>query len=356
MSSASSAARVLPAPEPDSSGFSAESIRALVVDDEPDVASLFAESLGQTGYDAYTAHSGQEALDLLSRAVFDVTLIDVFLPDIHGFELLRAVRETHPETAVIMITGQGDTDMARKALFAGACDFVTKPCRISELPILIERNLARSSLTAHNARSFQRAIATSNEAVLDALLAALDTRDTETEGHSERVTAYTMLLADQMGVAQDELYHIERGALLHDIGKIGVPDRILLKAGPLTPDEWSEMHKHPVIGFKMCSKIDFLKGAAQIVLHHHERWDGGGYPDGLSGEMIPLGARIFAVVDTFDAMTTDRPYRPAAEYEAACLEIVKHRGTQFDPTVVDAFLTIPEARWASIREMRRKQV
>jgi putative nucleotidyltransferase with HDIG domain len=332
----------------------AQSIRALIVDDDVTISALFSESLSSAEFDVYSAASGQETLDLIERAVFDIVLLDVFLPDCDGFELLRKIKAVHPELAVIMITGQGDAEMARKALVAGASDFVTKPCRVSELPIIVERNLARSALGARSNRTFQRALEVSYEAVLDALLAALDTRDTETEGHSERVTAYTMILAEQLGVPQEELYHIERGALLHDIGKIGVPDRILLKPGPLTEDEWIEMRKHPVVGFKMCANIEFLKGAAQIVLHHHERWDGNGYPDGIEGEMIPLGARIFSVVDTFDAMTTDRPYRKALSYEDARSEIERNRGTQFDPAVVDAFLSIPEDRWCAIRETSRK--
>jgi putative nucleotidyltransferase with HDIG domain len=354
VSGQSGAARALwPDPSP-SVGRQAQSVRALVVDDDESVASVIGESLTIAGYDVYTASCGQEAIDLVTRAVFDILLVDVFLPDIGGFELLRHISALHPELAIIIITGQGDVDMARKALMAGACDFVTKPFRVSELPIIVERNLARSTLSSRNNLTFQRALENSYEAVLDALLAALDTRDTETEGHSERVTAYTMLLAEQMGVAQDELYHIERGALLHDIGKIGVPDRILLKPGPLTDEEWVEMRKHPVIGFKMCSKIEFLKGAAQIVLHHHEKWDGTGYPDGLRAEMIPLGARIFSVVDSLDAMTTDRPYRKARGYDLACEEIRRHRGTQFDPAVVDAFLTVSEERWSTIRDVPRK--
>jgi uncharacterized domain HDIG len=354
MSGSSSAARIITEEQTVSAHRAAQSVRALVVDDDEPVATLFCEALTRAGYDVYSAKCGQEALDLIDRAVFDVLLIDVFLPDIHGFELLREISASHPDLAIIIITGQGDTGMARQALMAGASDFVTKPCRLSELPIIVERNLTRTSLTSQSSRSHKRAIETSYEVVLDALLAALDTRDTETEGHSERVTAYTMLLAQQMGVPQDELYHIERGALLHDIGKIGVPDRILLKPGPLTDDEWEEMRKHPAIGFRMCSRIEFLKGAAQIVLHHHEKWDGSGYPDGLTGEMIPLGARIFSVVDAFDAMTTDRPYRAALPYPIARGEITRHSGTQFDPDVVQAFLTVSPERWQAIREMPRK--
>jgi putative nucleotidyltransferase with HDIG domain len=332
----------------------AATVRTLIVDDDATVASIFSHVLNQAGYDVHTAHTAQAALDLMARAVFDVILLDIHLPDIDGFALLQRVHGAWPELPVIMITGSSDVETARKALHAGASDFVTKPCNISELPIIVERNLTRNSLARRRTLNHLRELESSYETVLDALLSALDTRDTETEGHSERVTAYTMLLAEHMQVPQEELYHIERGALLHDIGKIGIPDRILLKPGPLTPEEWVEMKKHPVIGFRMCSKIDFLKGAAHIVLHHHERWDGKGYPDGLAGETIPLGARIFAVADTFDAMTTDRPYRSALTYAHARAEFEKHSGSQFDPAVVKAFLQVPQERWMQIQGRSRK--
>jgi putative nucleotidyltransferase with HDIG domain len=194
-----------------------------------------------------------------------------------------------------------------------------------------------------------RDVQNSYETVLSALLSALDTRDTEAEGHSERITGYTMVLASELGVTEEEMFHMERGALLHDIGKVAIPDRILHKAGPLTESEWEEIRKHPVIGHRMCSRIAFLEGASKIVLHHHERWDGKGYPHGLAGEEIPLGARVFAVVDAFDAMTTNRPYRAAAGYAAALDELRTHAGTQFDPTVVEAFLRVPEAEWTAVR-------
>jgi putative nucleotidyltransferase with HDIG domain len=194
----------------------------------------------------------------------------------------------------------------------------------------------------------------SYETVLSALLSALDTRDTEAEGHSERVTGYTIVLAEKLGVTEEEMFHMERGALLHDIGKVAIPDRILHKAGPLTEAEWAEMRTHPVIGYRMCSRIAFLEGASRIVLHHHERWDGAGYPNRLRGEAIPLGARVFAVVDAFDAMTTDRPYRAARPYPEAVKELCAHAGTQFDPQVVKAFLRVEESEWNAVRERVRE--
>ncbi len=214
------------------------------------------------------------------------------------------------------------------------------------------RNAARKNGSLASAENRMQAVfpATNHtaETMLDALLSALNTRDTETEGHLERVTAYTIELADLLNLREAELYPIERGALLHDIGKIGVPDSILRKPGKLTPEEWVEIRQHPLIGYEMCAKIDLLKTAATIVLHHHEAWDGSGYPYGLKGEAIPLGARIFAVADTLDAMTSDRPYRPALPFDAARTEIEKFSGRQFDPEIVKVFLSIPEPRWQRV--------
>jgi HD-GYP domain-containing protein (c-di-GMP phosphodiesterase class II) len=178
------------------------------------------------------------------------------------------------------------------------------------------------------------------DATLEALASALDARDRETAGHSSRVTVYTMDMARRMGIRDgtEEWLDIERASLLHDVGKIGVSDAILNKAGPLTAEEWEEMRRHPVIGYTMLKDVRFLANAADIVFSHHERYDGKGYPNGVEGEAIPLGARIFAIADAFDAMTSDRPYRRALDWEKARDEILANAGAQFDPKVIDAFL------------------
>jgi putative nucleotidyltransferase with HDIG domain len=326
-------------------------VRTLIVDDDEAIKEMFASVLRLEGYSVSTVSSAEEALAILSRESFDLVLTDIMMPGADGFALLERIHALAPDMPIVLISGSADIETGRRAIKAGASDFVAKPYNIRDLPSLVERNLTRSALRRRQNERHQKELLLSYETVLDALLAALDVRDTETEGHSERVTAYTMLLADLLGVPQSELYHIERGALLHDIGKIGIPDQILLKPGPLSAAEWAEMKKHPVVGFQMCARIEFLRGAAQIVLHHHERWDGTGYPDGLKGEAIPLGARIFAVADAFDAMTTDRPYRQAQSYEAAYQEILRCSGTHFDPRVVEVFLAIEESRWQQVRSL-----
>jgi HD-GYP domain-containing protein (c-di-GMP phosphodiesterase class II) len=188
------------------------------------------------------------------------------------------------------------------------------------------------------------------DSTLHALSAALESRDRETEGHALRVVAYTARLAQQAGLDRQQLQPLLRGALLHDVGKIGVPDSILNKAGPLTDGEWKEMRRHPLIGAQMLQEIPFLADALPVVRHHHERFDGSGYPHGLKGEAIPLGARIFSVVDTFDAITSDRPYRTARSVSEARAEIMRCAGTQFDPSVVEAFLAVPEQEWRTLAE------
>lgn len=271
-----------------------------------------------------------------------------------------------------MVTGVVDVEVAVRAIRMGASDYLTKPFNFDEVRFTIERALERQRLIQEN-RAYQRnleakvaertaelvlrnreieslfaKLQTSYETTLEALAAALDTRDTETQGHSARVSEYTVLIAERMGVKEPELTEIRRGALLHDVGKIGISDAVLRKPGKLSPEEWVEMRRHPEMGYRILSGINFLEKSLPIVIAHQERFDGSGYPKGLKGEEIPLGARIFAVVDTLDAMTSDRPYRKALPYEDARGEIVRWSGIQFDPRVVEVFLTIARAEWEAI--------
>lgn len=322
----------------------------LIVDDDALVRETLQFVLEDGGYAVQATDSGADALQILEQEPIDLVLTDIFMPGMNGFDLLRQIRERAPSIPVILITGYGSIEMARDALKQGASDFITKPYNIQEIPIMIERNLTRHSLLTSQTRQMEQEVQKSYRATLDALLAALDIRDTETEGHSERVAGYTMAMANRLNLAPGDLQAIELGALLHDIGKIGVPDSILYKPGPLTPEEWEIMKQHPMIGYRMCMKIDALRPAAPIVLHHHERWDGQGYPYGLMGEAIPLGARIFAIADTLDAMTSDRPYRKALSFAEARAEIIRCSGQQFDPDMVKLFLDIPEEEVRMIRE------
>jgi HD-GYP domain-containing protein (c-di-GMP phosphodiesterase class II) len=212
-----------------------------------------------------------------------------------------------------------------------------------------------AALAVENARLYAE-LHTSYDTTLDALMAALDARDHETEGHSRRVAAYTVRLAEEIGLGRDEIRRIRRGALLHDIGKIGVPDAILHKNGPLTPEERSIVQGHPLTGFAMLRGIAHLRGEVQIVLTHQERWDGGGYPQGLKGADIPLEARLFMIADTFDAILSDRPYRKGRTYEIARQEIAAESGRQFDPALVESFLRISDAEWEIVRQLAEPPV
>src|SRR5262245_22619573 len=289
------------------------------------------------------------------------------MPGRDGIWLLEAFRERYPETAVIMLTGYGDTEAAVDCLRRGAVDYLLKPPKLTDLIRAIERALAKRRIElarkryqkklerkvrdrTTELRTALKDIAITYQHTLLALVSALDAREHETSDHSQRVVEYTTAIAQRLSIRGPELDEIGRGALLHDIGKIGVPDAVLLKPGKLTPEEWVEMRKHPDIGFNMIRPIKFLSTPSEIVLSHQERFDGQGYPRNLRGSEIHIGARIFSVADTLDAMTSDRPYRKRTTFPNAIAEISRCAGTQFDPEVVRAFLDIGEAGLMKIRD------
>jgi len=343
----------------------------LVVDDDASVRHVISTVLREEGYTVRAAASADQALELL-RAAGDVptVLSDLKMPGHDGIWLLDQILQRHPHAAVVMLTGYGDTENAVECLKRGAADYLLKPPRITDLVRAIERAQSRRKLALARNRYHQglarrvrektaeltdalRRTADAYNSTLSALVAALDAREHETSDHSQRVVRYTLAIAERMGLQGEDLDQIGRGALLHDIGKIGVPDSILLKAGPLTPAEWVEMRKHPSVGHQILQSIGFLNQAAEIVLAHQERWDGGGYPRKLKGVEIPLGARVFAIADTLDAMTSDRPYRKGVSYQEARAEISRCSGTQFDPACVEAFLSITVEELTALRDARR---
>jgi putative nucleotidyltransferase with HDIG domain len=340
----------------------------LVVDDDRAVREVMSAVLKEEGYPVRQAASADAALEMLRGEDLPLVLCDVKMPDHDGLWLLDNVLQRHPHAAVVMLTGFGDTESAVECLKRGAADYLLKPPRVTELVRAIERAWSKSRLTAARARYHQglarrvrertaelttalAGIAKAYSSTLAALVHALDAREHETSDHSQRVVRYTLAIATRMGVSEPQLEEIGRGALLHDIGKIGVPDSILLKPGPLTHAEWVEMRRHPEVGYHILENIEFLRPAAEIVLAHQERWDGGGYPRRLRGEAIPLGARIFAIADALDAMTSDRPYRKAATFAQARQEISRCAGTQFDPRCVEAFVRIPDEELVGLRQL-----
>jgi len=330
----------------------------LIVEDDHGVRMMLHEIFRLKGYQCRLAANGLEALEMFEAERPLLTVTDVRMPVMDGLEFLRRARAVDPDAIVLVLTGAADVRTAVASLTSGAYDFILKPVDPDDLlraaqrelehqralldrqaeQALLERQVAE---TARDLETAVRQLRDTYRSTLEALGSAIDTRDGGTHAHSRRVRGYSLALARAHGVAQSELHDLEHGVLLHDIGKIGIPDAILLKPAPLTPDEWTIMRQHPEIGRRMIEKIPFLRGAAPIVYYHHERWDGTGYPTGLRGEAIPLGARIFAVADALDAMTFDRPYSRARSVEAARDEIRRSAGSHFDPAVVETFLEIP---------------
>jgi response regulator RpfG family c-di-GMP phosphodiesterase len=330
----------------------------LIVDDDPHVREMLHELFRSGGYQCQVAANGREALDVFATEHPPLTVTDVKMPIINGLEFLEQAQRMDPDAMVLVLTGVGDVRTAVESLTGGAYDFIVKPVNPTQLlhaaeralkhrRLLIERREHVALLESHAAEATRELdvmlhhLEDTYRSTLEALGSAIDTRDVGTHSHSRRVRGYTLVIARAHGVPEPDLGDLERGVLLHDIGKIGIPDAILSKPGPLTPDEWKIMQRHPDIGRRLIEKIPFLHDAVPIVYHHHERWDGTGYPLGLRGEGIPLGARIFAVADTFDAMTFDRPYSKAVSFQTARQEIRRCAGTHFDPAVVTTFLTIP---------------
>lgn len=331
--------------------------RILIVDDDASVRDVISVLLQEEGYECRTAAGAEEALDIAAKEAPPLVISDMKMPGRDGIWLLEAFRERFPETAVVMLTGYGDTEAAVDCLRRGAVDYLLKPPKLTDLIRAIERALAKRRIElarkryqkklerkvrdrTAELRSAFKDIAQTYQNTLLALVAALDAREHETSDHSQRVVKYTIAIANRLSLQGVELEELGRGALLHDVGKIGVPDAVLLKPGKLTPEEWTEMRRHPDIGHQMIQSIPFLATPAVIVLSHQERFDGGGYPRKLRGEEIHIGARIFAVADTLDAMTSDRPYRKATSFENAMAEVQRCAGSQFDPEVVRAFADI----------------
>jgi response regulator RpfG family c-di-GMP phosphodiesterase len=342
----------------------------LIVDDDRQVREVLHQIFLTAGYNCRLAQDGREGVTLFKAIRPPLTVTDLKMPNLGGTELLQQVRQIDPDAAVIVLTGAADVKTAIDSLKLGAYDFIMKPVNVDELLIAAERALERRQLlierreyqatlevrveqATHELAAAYRELESTYRSTLEALGSALDTRDVGTESHSRRVHGYALATAREYGVPHTDLGDLAHGVLLHDIGKIGIPDSILLKPGPLTSEEWKTMRTHPEIGKRLIEKIPFLQGAIPIVYCHHEKWDGTGYPCGLQGEEIPVGARIFSVVDAFDAMTFDRPYSKAIPFDAAKTELKRCAGSHFDPAVVEAFLRVPEDL---LEEIRRRSV
>jgi putative nucleotidyltransferase with HDIG domain len=293
------------------------------------------------------------------------------MPNLDGIGLLGLVKDKYSDIPFVMVTAVNEISVALAAIRKGAYDYLLKPFEREQLLNTVRRALENRRLklegrgydknleTLVNARTEKLRAALSNleksyDITLEALGDALDLRDAETEGHPKRVTAFTIAIARTMGISKEEIAVIVRGAFLHDIGKMAIPDAILRKPGALTPDEFAIIKEHCLLGYKMVQKIPFLAEPSEIVYAHHERYDGTGYPRGLSGQQIPLGARIVAVANTVDSITSDLPYRAARTLRTAREELQAWSGRQFDPEIVAVFQQMPDAIFDELRHIAPK--
>jgi response regulator RpfG family c-di-GMP phosphodiesterase len=341
--------------------------RVLIVDDEPAVRKMLATMLSQAAITSQSAANAKEALELLSGSSFDAVISDLRMPGASGLELLAEVHRKNPELAFLVATGVDDVRVGVQAMKDGADDYLVKPFQLEMVLASLERAFEKKALQreldnyrrhleemiaerTHQLRNAMDELENSYSATLEALGSAIDLRDGPTAGHSRRVFWYSLKIAEALGGLEKELRNLAMGAWLHDIGKLAIPDGILLKPGVLTEKEREVMQHHVQIGYDLVKGIPFLADAAEIILAHHERCDGSGYPRGLKRAEIPIGARIFGVVDSFDAMTSDRPYRAAMPFTVACREIERGSGQLFDAEVVRAFLSISTSRWQALHD------
>jgi len=318
-------------------------------------------------YNCDEADSLNSAITKIREKEYSVILTAFTLSSLNAIDLMPYLQELSPRTIPVFISDSDAAGNTVRAFRAGAFEVIQKPFELKKADVVIEKAFGKfelrwlkdryqyhlEELVAERTAELDKAleeVENSYRSTLKALVQALETRDFETHGHSERVVTFSLRLGYELGLEKEALRDLELGALLHDIGKIGVPDAVLRKPAKLNEEEWAKMKLHPQHGQKILRNIPFLEGAGRIVAQHHERWDGDGYPFGLRGEEIDIGARIFAVVDAFDAMVSDRVYRKGCSYQDAVEELERHAGTQFDPLIVEAFKAIPKEDWEILRE------
>jgi len=340
--------------------------KLLIVDDETEVRAVLRDLLSDT-YECSEASSAEEALQRLREDNYQLVISDITMSGISGLDMIPHVRRISPDTVIVMVSGMQTIESAIEALRLGAFDYLMKPFDLRQAEAAVARALEHHELVTAKQRyenhleelveqrtiELDKALGSLEGAyrsTLRALTAALETRDAETHGHSERVVTFSLRLGREYGLNGPQMNALEFGSLLHDIGKIGVPDAILRKPSQLTEDEWTRMREHPLHGQQILRGIEFLEGAARVVAQHHEKWDGSGYPLGLKAEEIDVCARIFSVADAFDAITSNRVYREGRPYEAAVAELDEWAGKQFDPTVVEAFHRVPKEDWDELRK------
>jgi len=335
--------------------------RLLVVDDEVEIVSFIRELLLMRGYLVEGTSDSRQTLELVHKFRPDVCILDFRMPHLSGAALMDAIKKEDPTIEVVFLTGEDETSLAVEMMKRGALDYLLKPVDLGELSLAVTRALEHRRLILENEAyrlHLERLVAEKTQALndalaslthvhgatLDALSMALDFRDQSTSGHSRRVADLTTGAAAAFGMNGNALLQIEHGALLHDVGKLKIPDSILWKPARLDEHEWTTMRMHPGYGFEFLCGIEFLKDAADLVYSHHEKFDGSGYPRGISGTEIPFGARVFAIIDAVDAMIYKRPYNTPVTFRQAAEEVRRCAGTHFDPDLVEGTLAYLETK------------
>jgi len=339
----------------------------LIVDDELNNRKLFEAYLSPLEHNIISIESGDKALEYINHNDVDLVILDIMMSGQNGFVVCREIKKKKRSIQVILVTSMIDMPNKVIGLGAGADDFLARPVHEEELLARVKAHLRIKNMVdeienwnktlekkvAQRTRTIQRTnqkLFDSYHVTMDSLISALDVREHETSRHSLRVAFHTVEMAKAWGILGQELEEIAMGALLHDVGKIGISDNILLKDGKLTDEEWVEVRKHVEIGYKIVKAIEFMGRGRELVYAHHERFDGRGYPCGLKNKEIYIGARFFAIADTLDAMTNDRPYRRALSFEVFLEELKACSGSQFDPQVVEMFLSLPRDGWCQIAQ------
>lgn len=329
--------------------MSKETLRLLMVDDNPmdiEIVRTMLRQYTRADFVLEYLNSTETCLDVLQNQTFDLILLDYNLPGEDGLAFLQRLRKQPGIPPVIMLTGDGDERLAAKAMRCGAYDYFPKRCINSVV-------LARAIHQALEKYALDQELE-QTEQVVFTLAAAVEAKDTTTGEHIRRLMDYSVLLGHALDLGHHELVLLRYGAILHDIGKVGVSEAILCKPGPLDDTEWNEMRQHPIIGERICAPLRFANEVGPIIRHHHERWDGGGYADALAGEAIPHLARVIAVVDSFDAMTSDRPYRKALTVDEALARLREGAGSQWDPAVVEVFVRAVRDKKLQVARATRK--
>lgn len=335
--------------------MSKKPVDVLIVDDEAAACQPLERFLKKKGYETKSVHDGLKAVERVEKSPPDIVLLDIKMPGLNGIETLKKIRKTCDFCIVIMLTAVDDTETALTCIKEGAYDFLRKPVVLAELLHAIESSLEKRRLIQENLdyqknlekkveeqtaalKAINEYLRKTNLDIVRALSEAIEAKDPYTRGHCSRVTSLSLSLGRQVGLDEKQMEALEYGALLHDIGKIGIRGAVLNKPDVLTKEEFKHIQTHPVIGDNIVSNVDFLKIAKEVTRSHHERADGKGYPDGLSNEQIGILARIAIIADAFDAMTSDRPYREGMPVEKAINIIEKNKGKQFDPELSNIFI------------------